>query len=75
MSKTDYETPGSSAGNKASKPLTEKTCGGYGSGRSSQPHKRVRWRDSQGPRMYTNPPTLESAPEGPSLHVGSRESD
>ena len=31
--------------------------------------------DPQGPRMYTNPPTQESAPGGPNLIVGSRESD
>ena len=52
-------------GNKASKPLTEKTCGHCGGGRNSQPHRRVCWRHPQGPRMYTNPPTQESAPEGP----------
>ena len=28
-------------GNKASKPLTEKTCGGCSSRRNSQPHRRV----------------------------------
>ena len=27
--------------------------------------------DPQGPRMYTNQPTQESAPEGPNLLVGS----
>ena len=58
-------------GNKASKTLTEKTCGGWGSRRNSQPHRRVHWRDPQGPKMYTNPPTQESAPEGPNLFVGS----
>ena len=62
-------------GRKASKPLTIKTCGGCGSRRNSQSHRRVCWRDPQGPRMYTNPPTWESAPEGPNLLVGSRESD
>ena len=62
-------------GNKASKPLTIKTCGDCGSGRNSQPHKRVHWRNSQGPRMHTKPPPLESAPEGPNLLVGSRGSD
>ena len=49
-------------GNKASKPLTEKFCGGCGSGRNSQLHGTVCWREPQGPRMYTNPPTWESAP-------------
>ena len=63
-------------GNKTLKPLTENTCGGCGgSRRNSQPHRRVRWRDPQGPRTYTNPPTWESAPEGPNLLVGSTGSD
>ena len=62
-------------GNKASKLLTEKMCGGCGGRRNSQPQRRVHWRDPQGPRMYTKPPTQESTPEGPSLLVGSRESD
>ena len=44
----------------ASKPLAVKTSGGCG-GRNSQPHRRVHWRDPQGPRMYTKPPTEESA--------------
>ena len=45
-------------GNKASKPLIENIGGGWGgSGRNSQPHRRVHWRDPQGPRMYTSPPT------------------
>ena len=52
-------------GNKASNPLTEKTCEGCVSGRNSQFHRRVCWRDPQSPRMYTKPPTQESAPEGP----------
>ena len=69
-SETDLPTQGSSL-----KPLTEKTYGGCGSGRNSQPHRRVCWRDRQGPRMYTNPPTQESAPEGPNFLVGSRGSD
>ena len=30
--------------------------------------------DPQGLRMYTSPPTWESAPEGPDLLVDSRES-
>ena len=58
-------------GNTASKTLTLKTCRGCGSGRNSQPHRRVCWRDAQCPRTYTNPPTWESAPEGPNLFVGS----
>ena len=62
-------------GNKASKPQAIKTCGSCGSGRNSQLHRRVCWRDPQGPRMYTNTHTWESAPEGPNLLVGSRGSD
>ena len=49
--------------NKASKPVIEKTCGGCSGERNSQPYIRVLWRDTQGPRTYTNPPTWE--PEGP----------
>ena len=56
-------------GNEASKPLAVKTYGGSGSRRNSQPHRRVCWRDPQGPRMNTIPPTWESAPEGPNLLV------
>ena len=64
---TDHATQCSSLGGEASKPLGVKICGGCGSGRNSQPHRRVHWRDPQGPRMYTNPPTWELAPEGPHL--------
>ena len=46
-SETDHATQGSSGGNKASKPLTVKTCGGCGAGRNYQPHKGVHWRDPQ----------------------------
>ena len=62
-------------GNKASKSLTGKTCGGCSHERNSQTPRRVRWRDPPGPRMYTNLPTWESAPEGPNLLVGSRGHD
>ena len=62
-------------GNKASERLTDKTCGGCSSGRTSQPHMRVRWRDPWDSRMYTNPPTGDLAPEGLNLLVGSRGSD
>ena len=41
--------------NKASKPLTVKTGGGWGSGRNSQPHRKVRWRDPQ-ECTQTHPP-------------------
>ena len=61
-------------GNKASKPLTEKTCGGRGSGRNSQPLRRDHWRDPLDPRTYTSPPTWESATEGANLIVGSSDS-
>ena len=43
--------------------------------RDSQPHRRGHWRDPQGPRTYTHPPTWESAQEGAKLLVGSRGSD
>ena len=36
---------------------------------------RVCWRDPQGPRTYTNPPTQKSAPEGTNLFVGGPGSD
>ena len=61
--------------NKVSVSLATKTCGGYSCGRSSQPQRRVFWRNPHGPKTYTNSPTWESAPEGPNLLVGSRESD
>ena len=53
---TDYAT-------KASKTLAVKTYGGWAGERNSQSHRRVCWRDPQGPRTYTSPPTWESAPE------------
>ena len=75
-SETDHATQGSSVGGKSLKPLIENTCGGWGSnGRNSQPHRRVRWWDLQGPRMYTIPPTWESAPERPNLLVDSGGND
>ena len=75
-SKTDNTTQGSIQRNKAAQPLTVKTSAGCSSrGRNSQPHRRVHWKDPQGPRTYTNPHTQESAPEGPTLLVGSRRSD
>ena len=62
-------------GNKASNHWL-KTPGGWGSsGRNSQLHRGVHWRDPKGPRTYTNPPTQELAPEGPNLIVGSGGSD
>ena len=55
------------------KPLIENPFGGSGgSRRNSQPHRRVHWRDPQGPRACTSPPTCKSEPEGPSVIVGSR---
>ena len=71
--KTDGTTQVPVWGNKASKPLTEKSC--RGGGRNSQPQKRGHWRDPQSPRTYTNPPTWESAPGEPDLLVGSGGSD
>ena len=56
-SETDHTTQGASKGKEASKPLTEKTYQGCSSRRNPQPHKRVCWRDPQGNRMYTFPPT------------------
>ena len=52
-------------GNKSSKPLTEKICGGCDSGRNSYPHRRVLWRDPQGPIMYTNHPPGNQHQKGP----------
>ena len=75
-SKIDRPTPGLQC--RKIKPQTSdwKPLGGWGSsGRNSQTHRRVHWRDPQGPRTYTNPPTWESAPEGPTLLVGSGGSD
>ena len=72
-SETDHTTQGSKAqGNKASKPVAVNASGGCGSRRNSQTHRRDCWRGPLGPRMYTNPPTWESAPEGLNLLVGSR---
>ena len=57
-SKTDHTTHGSSGGggwgHKVSKPLAVKICGGCGSRRNSQPHRKVGWRDPQDPRTCTN---------------------
>ena len=60
-------------GNKASKSLAVKSYGGCSSRSNSQPHRKVSWKDPRGPRTYTNPPTQESAPEGPNLLVGTGE--
>ena len=56
---------------KASKPIAVKTCGDCRGRRNSQPHSKVHWRDPLELRIYTNPPTQESAPEGQNLFVGS----
>ena len=74
-SETDHTTQGSSMRKESLKTSGCKNLGGCGSGRNSQSHRRVHWRDPQGPRTYTKPPTQESAPEGPNLLVGSRGSD
>ena len=61
---------------KDSKPqFEEKICGDCGGGRNSQTHRRVCWRDPQGPKMSTNPPTCKSAPKGHHMLVGSEGSD
>ena len=57
-SETDLATRVPVWGNKASKPLNEKTCGGWGSRRNSKPHRRVCWRYPQDPR------TTETHPHG-----------
>ena len=68
--------PGSQCeGNKASKPLAVKFCGVCSSGRNTQLHRRVPWRDPESPRTYKNPPTWESAPEGHNLLMGRGGSD
>ena len=59
----DHPTQDPVQGNKTSKPPAVKTCGCCGGERNSQPHRRVHWRNPQGPRTYTSPPTWESAPE------------
>ena len=71
---TDYATQGSSAGKESLKTFV-KTHGGCSGRINSQPHRSVPWRDPQGPRMYTNTPTQESALAGPNLLVGSEASD
>ena len=64
--------PGLQWGEKKPQISDWKHPGDWGSsGRNSQPHRRVRWRDPQGPRTCTSPPTQETAPEGPNLIVGS----
>ena len=60
-------------GSKATKPLTEKICGAAAETPSLT--GQFHWKNPQGPRTYTKPPTQESAPEGPNLPVGSRGSD
>ena len=62
-------------GNKASKTLKKSLWGLRNQEKLPQPHRKVHWTDPQGPRTYTNPPTQESAPEGPNLLVGSGGSD
>ena len=61
--KTNHTTRVLAQENKASKTLAVKTCGACGGGRNSQSHRRVGWRGSWDPRIYTSPPTQESAPE------------
>ena len=70
-SKTDHITWASSTGKESLETLAVKTYGDCGIERNSQTHRRVCWKDPQGLKMYTNPSTQESAPEGPNLLVGS----
>ena len=49
---------------KASKPMSVKICGGCRGRRNCKPHKRCCWRDSQGPRMYTNLLTMNQHQKG-----------
>ena len=55
------------------KPQTSDWKRPWGLGRQQEklPASQERsWKDPQGPRVCTRPPTLEPAPEGPSLIVG-----
>ena len=45
--------------------MSVKTYGGCSGGRNSQSHRRVHWRDPQGPRMYTNLSTRNEHQKGP----------
>ena len=49
-SETDHTTQGSSMGNKDLKHLVVKICWGCCDRRNFQSHRRVCWRDPQGPR-------------------------
>ena len=60
---------------KDKKPLDIKICRVVAVGEKSQDHRKICGRDPQGPRMYTNPPTQESALEWHNLLVGSGGSD
>ena len=75
VSETDCATQDSSTRKQSLKTLAIKTYEGCCDGRNSKAHSRVSWRDSQSPRMYTNPLTEESAPQGPNLLVGSGRND
>ena len=68
------QNPGFST--KDSKPLDmEKICGDFGGGTDTQPHRRVHWRDPQGPKTCTNPPTCKSATKGHKPLAGIEGSD
>ena len=63
-------------GSKASRPLAVKICGVAVAGKTPiLTQKESPLEGPRGPGMYTNPPTQESAPEGPNLLVGIRGSD
>ena len=75
-SETDRANPGFQCGEIQPQNLwLKKTWGGWGGRRNSLPHRKVHWRDPQGPITYTNPRTWKSAPKGPNLLVGSGGSD
>ena len=59
-SEADCKTQVSVWETKDLKLLAVKSCGGCEVGRNFQSHRRVCWRDPEGPRTYTNSPTQES---------------
>ena len=70
-SEADHAAQGSSSGRLSLKLLIENAHGGGGRPWGRLPASQERsWRDPQGPRVCTSPPTQEPAPEGPSWIVG-----
>ena len=74
-SEIDYATHGSIMGKENLKTSGWKNLWGFWWQDELPASQRVHWRDPQGPRTCTNPPTWESAPEGSNLLVGTRGSD